>query len=52
MKPNYIKTTVNDNLLFMENIEEKETRHEFEALAFNRDITNQNMKPIIDEIKN
>lgn len=52
MKPNYIKDTINDYLLFMENIEEKEKRHECDSLVFNKDITNLNTKLVIDETKN
>ncbi|WP_432664036.1 hypothetical protein R9X47_26340 [Wukongibacter baidiensis] len=51
MKQDYIKN-LNNNLLSIENIEEKEKRHEFESLVFNRDITNSNIKQGLDEIKN
>ncbi|WP_432408772.1 hypothetical protein [Wukongibacter sp. M2B1] len=51
MKENYIKN-LNKSLPYIENIEEKEKRHELDSLAFNRDITSSDIKQGLDEVKN
>lgn len=51
MEVNFIKN-ISKDMLLMENIEEKEKRHQCDNLAFNKDITNTNTQINFDEMKN
>ena len=51
MEPRYMETS-KENLLLMKNIEDKEKRHECDNLVFNQDLTNWDIKPSLEEIKN